>query len=54
MFLKFNIFSQIKEKMPELETSKLLSVLSEMPKELLEGYTGYTADTGEPGMHCAG
>lgn len=32
--------------MPELETSKLLSVLSEMPKELLEGFAGYAPDSG--------
>ena len=33
--------------MPELETSKLLTVLSEMPKELLEGFAGgYTVDSG--------
>ena len=38
--------------MPELETSKLLTVLSEMPKELLEGYTGYAADTGESYITC--
>lgn len=39
--------------MPELETSKLLSVLSDMPKELLEGFTGYGADTGVYGRHIS-
>lgn len=39
--------------MPELETSKLLSVLAEMPKELLEGYAGYAAESGTELVHEA-
>lgn len=41
--------------MPDLETSKLVSVLAEMPKELLEGYSGYNPRAGKVkavDLHC--